>query len=444
MNRSALTDIRRRPSIWPKVAPRFTAAALSGHSAVGLAFGALIYLICLTGTVSVLVDEMKLVEQPAPAAGALQPGALDRAVASVLKQAPATATLYATAPSTPSQRLTVTTYGGGEHAYLAGADGVAIPARTPFTDFVTALHMTLTAPAPWGSLMVGLGGAALLSLILSGVLSHPRVFRDAFRLRLGGSERLREAELHNRLSVWGLPFHVTVTLTGAVFGLANLTILAVAALGFHGDTARVYAPVSGPAVVADPRPAPMPDLEALAQRALRQAPGGRLGYIGVERAGTAGARIIVEVAAPGRLPRGEDFYFDGAGRQIGRGRFVTGSVGMQAYSAAAQLHFGFFGGLPVRLVYVALGAALTFISASGVTIWLARRRDRGKPSPRLRRAWMAWTWGAPASLALAALASRVLPPEPVFWASAGLLQLGAQWGRQAPDVSNRPPRPNSG
>ena len=426
MTGSAITEARPRTSIWPRVAPRFTAAALSGHSAVGLAFGALIYLICLTGTISVLVDEIKLVEQPAPAAGPLQPGALNRAVAAVLKQAPSTSTLYATAPSTPSQRLLVTTYRGGEHAFLAGADGAAIPARTPFADFVTALHMTLTAPVPWGSLGVGLGGAALLSLILSGVLSHPRAFRDAFRLRLGGAERLREAELHNRLSVWGLPFHVTVTLTGALFGLANLVVLAVAALGFHGDTGRVYAPVSGPTVASDPRPAPLPDLEALARRAMAALPGSRLGYVGVERPGTAGARIIVEVASPGRLPRGEDVYFDGAGRAIGRGRFVTGSLGLQAYSAAAQLHFGVFGGLPVRLVYVVLGAALSFVAASGVTIWLARRRDRGRPSPRLRRAWMAWTWGAPAGLALSALASPLTAPEPVFWIAAGLLQLGAQ------------------
>ena len=171
-----------------------------------------------------------------------------------------------------------------------------------------------------------------------------------------------------------------------------------------------------------------------AARALRQSPGGRLGYIGVERAGTAGARIIVEVAAPGRLPRGEDFYFDSTGRQIGRGRSSsTGSVGMQAYSAAAQLHFGFFGGLPVRLVYVALGrrpgpSSRRPASPSGSP----RRRDRGKPSVRLRRAWMAWTWGVPAGLALAALASPYPP------AGAGVLGLDRPGPSLAPQWTRRP------
>jgi uncharacterized iron-regulated membrane protein len=407
--------MKRRP-IWPAIPPRFTAAALSGHSAVGLALGALIYLVCLTGAVSVLVDELKLLEQPAPAAGApLRSGAINRAVASALARSPGAANVYAIAPVTPRQRLTVTVYGAKERSFVADADGAVTLQKTPFTDFVTDLHMTLTAPAPWGALIVGIAGAALLALILSGVLAHPRIFRDAFRLRLNGSGRLREAELHNRLSVWGLPFHVTVTLTGALFGLANLAVLTIAGLGFHGDTGRVYAPLEGPDVAADARPAPLPNLEALAGRAAAAIAGSHLYYVGVSAPGTRGQKVSVEVTAPGRLPRGEDVYFDSGGRQIGRGRFATGSLGLQAYSAAAQLHFGFFGGLPVRLAYVALGGALSFISASGITIWLERRRSQGRPCPRLSCAWLAWTWGVPAGLLAALAFSSVAPVAWTFW-----------------------------
>lgn len=411
-----------------RMPPRLVAAALGAHSALGLAFGALIYLVCLTGTLSVLVDELKLVEQPAPAAAAPLPGAIDRSVASLLTDEPAVTSLYAVAPTTAHGRLTLSAYGpGGERDFIADANGGLVPQRTPFTDFVTDLHMTLTAPAPWGSLAVGLAGAALLALIVSGVLAHPRIFRDAFRLRLNGSRRLREAELHNRLSVWGLPFHVTVTLTGALFGLADLAIVTIAALGFHGDTTRVLAPIDGLAVRADSRPAPLPDLETLVARAKASVPGSTLYYIGVERPGTRGARIAVEVSVPRTLPRGEDFYFDAQGRQIGRGRFLTGPVGLQAYSAAAQLHFGFFGGVPVRIAYVLLGAALTFVAASGVGVWLERREERGRATPRLRAAWRAWTRGTPAALAVAALASGVAPVSWTFWCVVLLAQGLAAW-----------------
>ncbi|WP_293383798.1 PepSY-associated TM helix domain-containing protein, partial [Phenylobacterium sp.] len=145
-----------RPPIWPKVPPRFTAAVLASHSVIALALSALIYLVCLTGTVSVLVDELKLVEQPSPAAAAPRPGALNRAIAEVAAKAVPGSTIYALAPVTPRQRLSVSTNGpGGEQAFVADADGRVFPLRAPFTDFVTELHMTLTAPARWGSLIVG-------------------------------------------------------------------------------------------------------------------------------------------------------------------------------------------------------------------------------------------------------------------------------------------------
>jgi len=410
---SAHADSGRRR--W-KLPSRFVAAALDSHSVIGLAFSALIYLICLTGTVSVLVDELKLLEQPYPAAIGLHPGALNGAVTAVLAREPLPAALYAVAPTTPRQRLTLTVYGAsGEQSFISDARGTVVSQQTPFADFVTHLHMTLTAPAPWGSLMVGIAGAALLALLVSGVLAHPRIFRDAFRLRLNGSKRLQEAELHNRLSVWGLPFHITVTLTGALFGLANLAVLTVAGLGFHGNTGRVLAPLSGPDVVADSRPMGLPDVEGLVRQVQAQLPGSHLDYVGIERPGTRGTQVTVEVGTATRLPRGEDFHFDAEGHQIGRTGFLTGSTGLQVYSGAAQAHFGFFGGLPVRLAYVVLGAALTFVTATGFNIWLARQAERGRPRTRLRSVWRAWTRGAPVALVTAALLSHFMPAGWTFW-----------------------------
>jgi uncharacterized iron-regulated membrane protein len=400
-----------------KLPRRVVAAALESHSAIGIILSALIYLVCLTGTISVLVDEIKIVEQPSPVAAPLAAGTLNKAVAAALsRQQPAPGALYAVAPNTPRQRLTLTAYNpGDEHVFIANTDGTLVQQQTPFADFITELHMTLTAPEPWGSLIVGIAGAALLSLIISGVVAHPRIFRDAFRLRLNGSKRLKEAELHNRLSVWGLPFHVAVTLSGALFGLANLAIMAVATLGYHGDTTKALAPLNGPQVVADARSAPLPDIEALVRDAQSRLPGSQLAYVGITRPGTAGAEISVEMGGLPRLPRGDDFHYDVQGHPLGATRYLTGSTGLQIYSGAAQVHFGFFGGLAVRIAYVILGSALTFITATGFTIWLERSAERGRHRPRLRRAWRAWTRGLLVATAVTALTSQWLPVSWTFW-----------------------------
>ena len=53
--------IRRKRSFLP---PDFVRAMLAGHSALGLAFAALIYIVCLTGTLTVFLYEFQRWEQP--------------------------------------------------------------------------------------------------------------------------------------------------------------------------------------------------------------------------------------------------------------------------------------------------------------------------------------------------------------------------------------------
>jgi len=425
----------------------FVRAMLSGHSELGLAFGALIYLVCLTGTVAVFVNELQVWEQPnAPVVGRVDGNAIAKAFHNAAEAANGRklASAYVSLQAQGGQRFVVAARGAGfDESWLADATGtLAAKNEAPWTDFVGDLHMTLLLPSPWGGMAVGIIGVALLSLILSGILAHPRIFRDAFALRWAGSRRLREADLHNRLSVWGLPFHLAVTLTGAFFGLSFLLIMAVATLAYRGDMRRVTQALDGPRIAADDTPAPLPDIAAMVARAIARHSDAYPTYVGIERPGTMGQRVMMELHLSRRLVRGERFYFDGNGNDLAAGGFATGSIGLQAYAAAASLHFGTFGGLPVKLAYGILGLALSTISAGGISIWLIRRRDQGRPLPRLEKAWAAIVWGTPLALAISAIGSRMgLPPAPVFWTAAigaVLLSLAARdgvaascWNRRA-------------
>ena len=403
---------------WPRVSAAFVREALSAHSALGLAVSALIYLVCVSGTLAVFVAELRAWEQPHPK-GPVSVRAIDTALIQAQQRAGRGGTLYLMLPPMEAGRARLETINGDGRASAAVArDGRLLGAlKTPFSDFVDGLHMYLCLPTTAGSILVGLIGAALLSLLISGLLAHPRIFRDAFALRWGGARRLQEADLHNRLSVWGLPFHLTVTLTGAFFGLSNLLMLAMALATHSGDTSRIFSLLEGPSPPRDERPAPPPpSIEALLRSAGGSQDPRQITYVGIQGVGTRGAQISVEIAAPGRLIRGERHIFDATGRYLGAAGEADGPLGRQVYAAAASLHFGAFGGLAVRLAYGVLGLALCVICAGGISIWLARRRDQGRAAARLERLWPGVVWGVLTALAAAAIGALAsgLQPLAVF------------------------------
>ena len=415
--------------IWPKIPAEFVRAMLAGHSALGLAFAALIYLVCFSGSVAVFTQEFTRWERPeGPVLHAVSPGAVNAAVQATLARNSKAHDLLVRLPTTDHPRLTVqdSDAPGGERIYVADETGQLVgDARTPWTEFQAELHTVLHLPRAWGGFVVGLTGVALLSSLTSGVLSHPRVFRDAFAFRWGGSKRLQEADLHNRISVWGLPFHLAVSLTGAFLGLTTIIVGVLALATFKGDASKAYALFRGPTVADDPRPAAkVIDVgSALANVAARY-PDAQPTYIYVEHPGERGQHAIVNLATDGRLSRGETVVVDGESRILGEVGYESGSLGFRVLSAMTPLHFGWFGGWPVKVAYFLLGLGLTAVTASGVAIWLARRRDKGRPAPRWERLWVAFAWSQPLAYALSALVS-LLSAAPSPLAVWGLATLAA-------------------
>ena len=407
MTKAAKTDA---PRGWP-LAPGTVRAVLNGHGILGLAFAALIYLVCLTGTLAVFAGDIARWEAPgAPVANQFAPGALDRAVRAAQTGGPAQATLYLTLPSPAQDGARILAYTPTEHHDWAIArDGTLTEQHTPFSEFLIDLHIALHLPRTWGAMLVGLTGVALLSVLISGILAHPRVFKDAFSLRRGGARRLQEADLHNRLGTWALPFHVTIALTGAILGLTTLIVGVLAMLLYGGNTARVYGFFFEPPPAANAAAQPLPALAPLLLDARRRSDGAAPQQLMIERAGRADARIAITSRRDRLLVPQDTTVFDARGRMVTDRHPADLPAGVTLLGGIGQLHFGWFGGLPVRLLYGLLGLALCLVTSSGVTIWLARRRDRGRAVPLWERLWTAVAWGQPVALALTAAASLALP-----------------------------------
>jgi uncharacterized iron-regulated membrane protein len=411
--------------------------ALSAHAAIGLLAGMLLYIVSLTGTVAVFYEEWQRIEQPnAPEMAAIDPHAVQRGVAAVLASEagkPRTTHLYVHLPVESLPRATITTDSQAVHLDASGK--IAGKEEIAWSDFLVELHYILNIPGVVGITIVGILGVMMLALALSGVIAHPRIFRDAFRLRARDTNGLGLADWHNRLSVWTLPFTVAIALTGALIGLASVTAYGVAQLSYRGDLLAVYAPIFGAEGKPDKKAAPVPEVATALGYMKAHYPGMRLTYVTLHDPLTVGQHIQILGTPERRLVFGEYYNFDGHGRFLGTAGLSDGALGQQASASTYNLHFGNFGGLPVKIVYFILGLALTGICATGSYIWLGKRRRRGIQEPRLRAMWDAVVWGSPLILAatfiLRKLAGNGVPLVATYWLVTAAL-LVAAWFMPAP------------
>ena len=383
--------------------PRTVRSSLSAHSVIGLVVGALMYLICLTGTVAVFADYFERWEQPLihesrqfdPAVVAT---AMDNTLAR-LDEAPHH--LYAVLPTDFLPRIHMA---ADDQEWWVNADGsLADEPVEGWTVMLRALHYHLLLPETLGFIVVSGLGAMLMALILSGVLAHPRIFRDAFQLRLGGSKRLEQADIHNRLSVWGLPFHVAIAITGAWFGLVGPLVFVAASAFYDGDTAAVFSEVYGSDPVIDAPAGPLGTDRAFAWMRDNVPEGSPL-YLVVHDIGERNQYMEVAATLPGRLAYSEIYRFAADGSFLGHQGLTDGPAARQIAYSVYRVHFGHFGGVPVRIAYLVLGLALTVVSVTGVNVWLARR---GRID-RLNDLWVACVWGSPFALVVAAFFSLLL------------------------------------
>ncbi|MHA6769766.1 PepSY-associated TM helix domain-containing protein [Sphingobium ummariense] len=412
--------------------PDLVRAVLKGHSGLGIAFAAILYLVCLTGTVAVFLNEFQRWENPdLPRMESFSGDATQAAYRAAMAQAQAPVEhVFVRMPQEdrPWPMLRIDTEDGQRTTWAADAEGRLLPVRQGWTEFLARLHINLHLPQSWGIFIVGLTGVALLSSLISGLLAHPRIFRDAFHLRLGGARRLQEADLHNRIGVWALPFHVTVSLTGALLGLSAIIIGALGLAVFQGDTAKVYALFTPPHPVEDVRPAAPIDLGPAFAEIASRAPDGRISHLAIEHPEEQGAAVMFEVeGGSSRLVNADTYAFDRAGTLYYEQKAADNNVGQQILGSLGLLHFGWFGGGPIKIAYALLGLGLTYLAAGGVNIWLARRRDKGRTAPRWERVWAATVWGQPLALCGAAFAALFTPSITIpiwVWGAISVATLG--------------------
>lgn len=383
--------------------------ATSAHGVLGVAIAASLYLVCLSGTVSVFKDELEVFEQRSeiPKVTVLDGDALMRAAREGKQAEPESKHLLI---YPPNGRREVAVVGTDKHAQYVDPQGMlTVIKEHPWTSFLIDLHYYLNLPHNFGMIVVAIFGVLLFGMSMSGLLAHPNIFKDAFSFRRGKSPRLMQTDIHNRLGVWTMPFHLSNSLTGAMIGLASLSALAIATLDYEGDRSAVFAPVFGSEPAADMHPAPMARIDLALRYVQEQYPFTTPVLLVLHDPLTQGQYLQIFAEHPDRLIYAEKYNFDGAGRFLGTVGSADGSLGQQIGDSVYKVHFGSFGGIPVKVAYGVFGVCLLFIIHAGMRVYFLKREARGRSSAAFYSAWLGLALGAPALLVLTLLASTIVP-----------------------------------
>ena len=266
------------------------------------------------------------------------------------------------------------------------------------------LHRTAGIPGAVGGYTMGVVAVLYALALISGtVLLLPRLKRQLFALRPEGGRRRVWLDLHNLLGLTALPFHLVIAITTAVFVFYAPLEQAMRALSPAADTGVAEAAGQGellpPATLLARAQAFAPALQA--ERMVFDALDDRAEALVVVLGGTAtGGRRLYVALNP----------YGGALRYRNSG----GSFYHAASDAFAALHFGNYGGYPLRWLYFVLALAGAVLFYTGNLLWLGKRARGERRDVQLLAALTVGTsCGAICGMATMLLTARFQPLLPL-------------------------------
>lgn len=343
---------------------------------------AFLLMLCITGLPLVFHDEIDAaMGQDAEQALSGVPSAegglpLDAMLDRALDERPGEVPLFM-AFSQDSPLITVTTGpspdapGSAMHLqFLDRATGAALgPAPTnPLMDFMLQLHTDMFLGLP-GMLFLGVMGLSFVVALVSGtVLYAPFMRRLRFAtLRTRRSLRVKRLDRHNFIGVVILAWAVVVGGTGAINAFADPLID-----GWRdGEVAEMTAAYAGQQALSPDRYGSLDDAMAAAQRALPERSPQFIGFPGGAWSSGHHYAIFFQGDRPVTQHLLTPALIDAATGELTDARTMPAIN--QALMMSKPLHFGDYGGLPLKIVWALLTLATIWVLWTGLFLWLRRR-----------------------------------------------------------------------
>jgi uncharacterized iron-regulated membrane protein len=241
--------------------------------------------------------------------------------------------------------------------------------QSRLTTILLRLHTDMFAGLA-GKLFLGLMGLLFVVAIISGVVVYGPSMRklDFGTVRHGRVATVRWLDLHNLLGIVLVGWTLVVGFTGVINTWADLVIR----IWQVGQLAEMLGPHRD-----RPRPVELAPVDAALARAREAMPGLQpafVAYPGSLFTGKSHYAVFMRGNTPvtGRLLK--PALIDAATGALADSRDLPWYV--TTLLVSQPLHFGDYGGMPLKILWAVLDVITIVILASGLYLWLARRRPR--------------------------------------------------------------------
>jgi uncharacterized iron-regulated membrane protein len=235
--------------------------------------------------------------------------------------------------------------------------------ETTFTGWVLELHYALLADHT-GAFIAGLFGVALCLLGLSGLYLYRGFWKTVFTLRWNRSFRILFSDIHKFIGITSVAFNLVLGFTGAYWNLTHI-------IGhwIQGEDDEKPAPAAR--LYAETLP-----FDTLFTDSVERVPGFQVNYVDFPI--EPGLPVTLYGSAPGHVltgPYGSSVVYDA---QTGAFQSATdlrhAGLWTRILDTFIPLHYGTFGGLPVKILWCLGGLTPGALAVTGFLMWRARQK----------------------------------------------------------------------
>ncbi len=254
--------------------------------------------------------------------------------------------------------------------------------------------------APFGYLLAGIVSFIFIFALITGLMLHwKKIISNFFTFRPWSKWKTVWTDAHTALGVIGFPFQLLFAITGMVLIVNSFLITPYAKFLYQGDSEKLYQKLE----YSDTskfeytyRPLPLNtsfDLNTYLAKVEKKWGGSKISLISIKNYQDSNMHLVVQSKS------NPDRGFAGSGKIIYRvhDQKVLYEVSPTEHSSyidkvkalVYHLHFGDFGGRPLRVMFFVLGLMGCVVIISGILIWLVARDKNNVP--KHKRVFNFWT-----------------------------------------------------